>query len=77
MKSCLGIIFIFIVLAALIATVAYNYFANESLHFERRDSQPAHVNPRRTERVEKPSEKLQEVIAVPESANSAQPSTQP
>ncbi len=67
MKSCLGIIFIFIALAALVATVAYNYFVNESLRFERRDSQPAHVNPRRTERVEKPTEAVQEVIAVPES----------
>ncbi len=66
MKSCLGIIFIFLALAALIVTVAYNFSINGSLHFERRDSQPVHVNPRRTERVDKPAESMIEIIAVPE-----------
>ncbi len=65
MKTCLGIGLIILIAITLILTVAYNLFVNDALHFEQRDNQPDHVNPRRTTRIKNPATQI-EVIAVPE-----------
>ncbi len=58
MKSCLGILCIFLLLCALIASIAYNVIVNNSLEFEARDNTPAHINTRRSNRTPSPTPAL-------------------